>query len=149
MTTFCIAFYESYLSTVWPDWYVGALNWGEVSICLPPQHAYTVKKSWPFFPSPAGISLTKLSLGGTKLNYSCPGRVWSVTSRLGTGKRPTPFYSVYINIQHSLNFSIISLSPIATHSPHLLTEFYQTLFGQINNMRPKFHLVYIRNPHIF
>jgi hypothetical protein len=40
------------------------------------------------------MSLTKLSLGGKKLNYSRPERVWSVTSRLGTGKRPTLFYSV-------------------------------------------------------
>jgi hypothetical protein len=40
------------------------------------------------------MSLTKLSLGGKKLNYSRPGRVLSVTSRLGTGKRPTLFYSV-------------------------------------------------------
>jgi hypothetical protein len=52
------------------------------------------KKELAIFPSPAGMSLTKLSLGGKKLNYSRPGRVWSVTSRLGTGKRPTFFYSV-------------------------------------------------------
>jgi hypothetical protein len=43
------------------------------------------KKELAIFPSPAGMSLTKLSLGGKKLNYSRPGRVWSVTSRrLGT-----------------------------------------------------------------
>ena len=52
------------------------------------------KKELAIFPSPAGMSLTKLSLGGKKLNYSRPGRVWSVTSRLGTGKRLTLFYSV-------------------------------------------------------
>jgi hypothetical protein len=52
------------------------------------------KKELAIFPSPAGMSLTKLSLGGKKLNFSRPGRVWSVTSRLGTGKRPTLFYSV-------------------------------------------------------
>ncbi len=52
------------------------------------------KKELAIFPSPAGMSLTKLSLGGKKLNYSRPGRVWSVTSRLGTGKRPTLFNSV-------------------------------------------------------
>jgi len=51
------------------------------------------KKELAIFPSPAGMSLIKLSLGGKKLNYSRPGRVWSVTSRLGTGKRPTLFYS--------------------------------------------------------
>ncbi len=47
------------------------------------------KKELAIFPSPAGMSLTKLSLAGKKLNYSRPGRVWSVTSRLGTGKRLT------------------------------------------------------------
>ncbi len=52
------------------------------------------KKELAIFLSPAGMSLTKLSLGGGKLNYSRPGRVWSVTSRLGTGKRLTRFYSV-------------------------------------------------------
>ncbi len=41
------------------------------------------------------MSLTKLSLGGKKLNYFRPGRVWSVTSRLGTGKRPTLFNSAW------------------------------------------------------
>ncbi len=54
------------------------------------------KKELAIFPSPAGMSLTKLSLSGKKLNYSCPGRVWSVTSRLGTGKRLTLFYSVLV-----------------------------------------------------
>ncbi len=51
------------------------------------------KKELAIFPSPAGMSLTKHSLGGKKLNYSRPGRVWSVTSRLGTGKRRTLIYS--------------------------------------------------------
>ncbi len=52
------------------------------------------KKELAIFPSPAGMSPTKLSLAGKKLNYSRPGRVWSVTSRLRTGKRLTLFYSV-------------------------------------------------------
>jgi hypothetical protein len=33
------------------------------------------KKELAIFPSPVGMSLTKLSLGGKKLNYSRPGRV--------------------------------------------------------------------------
>jgi hypothetical protein len=33
------------------------------------------KKELAIFPSPAGMSLTKLSLGGKKLKYSRPGRV--------------------------------------------------------------------------
>jgi hypothetical protein len=32
------------------------------------------KKELAIFPSPAGMSLTKLSLAGKKLNYSRPGR---------------------------------------------------------------------------
>ncbi len=46
------------------------------------------------FPSPAGMSLTRLSRGGNNINYSRPGIVWSVTSRLGTKKRLTLFSSV-------------------------------------------------------
>jgi hypothetical protein len=42
---------------------------------------YTVKKRLAVFPSPAGMTLTKLSLGGDNL-------------RLGTGKPLTFFYSV-------------------------------------------------------
>ncbi len=48
-------------------------------------------KSLLLFPSTAGMSLTKLSLAG---NNSQPGRVWLVTSRLGTGKTIT-FFTVY------------------------------------------------------
>jgi hypothetical protein len=46
------------------------------------------------FPSPAGMSLIKLFLGGNNLVFFRPERVWSVTSRLGTGKWLTLFYSV-------------------------------------------------------
>jgi hypothetical protein len=40
------------------------------------------------------MSLIKLFLGGNNLVFSLPERVWSVTSRLGTGKWLTLFYSV-------------------------------------------------------
>jgi hypothetical protein len=40
------------------------------------------------------MSLTKLSLAGKKFNYSRPGKVWLVTSRLETGKSIT-FFTVY------------------------------------------------------
>jgi hypothetical protein len=40
------------------------------------------------------MSLIKLFLGGNNLVFSRPERVWSVTSRLGTGKWLTLFYSV-------------------------------------------------------
>jgi hypothetical protein len=49
---------------------------------------YTVKKRLASFPSPAGMSITKL--------YSRPGRVWLITSRLG-GNLIT-FFSVYLKI---------------------------------------------------
>jgi hypothetical protein len=52
------------------------------------------KKELAVFPSPAGMSLIKLFLGGNNLVFSRPERVWSVTSRLGTGKWLTLFYSV-------------------------------------------------------
>ncbi len=51
------------------------------------------KKELAVFPSPAGMSLIKLFLGGNNLVFSRPERVWSVTSRLGTGKWLTLFYS--------------------------------------------------------
>jgi hypothetical protein len=49
-----------------------------------------VKYGEEVFPSPAGMSVP----GREKLNYSPPGRVWLVTSRLGTRKWLTFFYSV-------------------------------------------------------
>jgi hypothetical protein len=52
------------------------------------------KNELAVFPSPAGMSLIKLFLGGNNLVFSRPERVWSVTSRLGTGKWLTLFYSV-------------------------------------------------------
>jgi hypothetical protein len=54
------------------------------------------KKELAVFPSPAGMSLIKLFLGGKNLLFSRPERVWSVTSRLGTGKWLTPFYSALL-----------------------------------------------------
>ncbi len=41
-------------------------------VCMGAIHC---KKELAIFPSPAGMSLTKLYLGGKKLNYSRPGRV--------------------------------------------------------------------------
>jgi hypothetical protein len=52
------------------------------------------KKELAVFPSPAGMSLIKLFLGENNLVFSRPERVWSVTSRQGTGKWLTLFYSV-------------------------------------------------------
>ena len=66
------------------------------------------KKELAVFPSPAGMSLIKLFLGGNNLVFSRPERVWSVTSRLGTGKWLTLFYSVP---------PLSSLFPHHSHSP--------------------------------
>jgi hypothetical protein len=49
----------------------------------------------PFFPYPAGMSLTEFSLAGN--NLIILGRVWLVTSRLGTGKTKTFFNSVCLH----------------------------------------------------
>jgi hypothetical protein len=51
------------------------------------------KKRFAIFPTPAGISLTKLSLAGNNLIIPNQGRVCSVTSRMGKGKSLTFFYS--------------------------------------------------------
>ncbi len=64
---------------------------------LLPLKSVHCKKDLTIFPSPGGMSLTKLSLAGKNLKNSRPGRVWSVTHRLGTGKSTTFFYSVHSN----------------------------------------------------
>jgi hypothetical protein len=51
------------------------------------------KKRWAIFPSPAGMSQTKLSLEGNNLS-PCQGVVGLGTSQLRTGKPITFFYSV-------------------------------------------------------
>ncbi len=63
-----------------------------IGLSYRPARQHHCKKELAIFPSPAGMSLTKLSLAGKKLNYSRPGRVWSVTSRLETGKRLNLLY---------------------------------------------------------
>ncbi len=53
----------------------------------------TVKKI-NYFPVPSRDVTDQTLPGREKFNYSRPGRVWPVTSRLGTGKWQTFFYSV-------------------------------------------------------
>jgi hypothetical protein len=55
---------------------------------------YTVKKVNDFPVPSRDVTHTKLSLARKNLYFSCPARVWLVTSRLGTGKSLTFFYSV-------------------------------------------------------
>ncbi len=46
------------------------------------------------FPVPSRVVTDQTLSGRKKFNNAWPGRVWSVTSRLGTGKTKTFFYSV-------------------------------------------------------
>jgi hypothetical protein len=55
--------------------------------------SYTVKKV-SGFPVPSRDVIDQTLPGQELLNYSYPGRVWFVTSRLGTGKPLNFFYSV-------------------------------------------------------
>jgi hypothetical protein len=68
------------------------------------------KKELAVFPSPAGMSLIKLFLGGKNLVFSRPERVWSVTSRLGMGKWLTPFYSVSSKLNKNKNEKLLELT---------------------------------------
>jgi len=45
------------------------------------KYMHTVKKRFHDFPSPAGISLTKLSLAGNNVPNPSPWKVWSKKSR--------------------------------------------------------------------
>jgi hypothetical protein len=80
------------------------------------------KKRLAFFPSPAGMSLTKLS-NREKFNDSRPGRLWLVTSQLGMGKIITFFYSVRSmpSFKSRQTNRVISLSHLSCCSPqHML-----------------------------
>jgi hypothetical protein len=50
-------------------------NPSTANVCIMNEIGPHCKKELAIFPSLAGMSLTKLSLGGKKLNYSRPGRV--------------------------------------------------------------------------
>ncbi len=51
-------------------------------------------RRWWAAAKPSGISSYQTLTGREKFNYSRPGRVWLVTSRLRTAKSQTFFYSV-------------------------------------------------------
>jgi hypothetical protein len=67
---------------------------------------YTVNKKVCNFPVPSRDVTDETLPGREKLNYSRLGRVSSVTSRLGTGKQITLFYSVCTET-HLIRFSVI------------------------------------------
>jgi hypothetical protein len=92
-------------------------------------------------PSPAGMWLTKLSLSGN-INYSRTGRVWSVTSRLGTGKWLTLFYSVESLLGRDTGlFGLLSQHFLLLHFRMiLLILFLLFIFtGALPNLFPKSH----------
>jgi hypothetical protein len=66
------------------------------------------KKRFTSFPSPAGMSLTKLSLGrnNSVMTSLFPPReslVVTLTSRLGTGNLRTFFYGVYVYLYNYMH----------------------------------------------
>jgi hypothetical protein len=63
------------------------------SLPPPPHLSIHCKKAYRFFPSPAGMSLTKLSQAGNNLIIPGQGQVgyWLVTSRLGYRKNGNLF----------------------------------------------------------
>ncbi len=63
----------------------------------PVLRAVHYKKRLAVFPIPAGISLIFLPGNIINYNYSRSGRVWSVTSQLGTGK-PLTFFSFSVTL---------------------------------------------------
>ncbi len=68
------------------------------------------ERRFSIFPSPDGMSLTKLSLGGNNAIFSGPRRVRWVTSRLETGKSRIFFIFFYSVPSADSNFFYWSLS---------------------------------------
>jgi hypothetical protein len=58
-------------------------------------------------PSPAGMSLTKLSLAGNILIIPGNGAVWFVTSRLGTGNSVNLFLQCYTEEEYQSFFAVV------------------------------------------
>ncbi len=73
------------------------------------------RKRFASFPSPAGMSLPNSPWAGimtSNLNYSCPGGVWFVTSRLETENWWTFFYGVYTANEGLVKIHFKRLVPI-------------------------------------
>ncbi len=81
------------------------------------------KKKVRHFPVPSRDVTDQTFSGREKLNYSRLGRVWSVTSRLGMGKRLTLFYSVCgRNLVHWLKVERPLGSGLSTMPPSCLSN---------------------------
>jgi hypothetical protein len=66
-------------------------------VALDPDHMYTVKKAFRYSRHQPGCHLPNSPWAGiviSYINYSRLGRVWEVTSRLGTGISKSFFYGV-------------------------------------------------------
>ncbi len=73
------------------------------------------------FLSPAGMSLPNSPWAGiitSQLNYSCPGGVWLVTSRLETGNSWTFFYGVPAKGAYSFFLNIFIYQVPYTNLPY-------------------------------
>ncbi len=75
-------------------------------------HNVHCKERFAIFPSPVGMSP-----GREKFNYSRPGRVWSVTSRLGTGNgklflQCRSFIKVLSNHVSIMEFSVFIIATV-------------------------------------
>jgi hypothetical protein len=88
------------------------------------------KKRFTSFPSPAGMSLTKLPLGrnnSVMTSLFPPRESWVVTSRLGTGNLRTFFLRCryqFVNIFICINIILVLISCITrTFLNHLTTLF--------------------------
>ncbi len=86
---------------------------------FPLRRCYTVKK-FNDFPVCSQDVTNQTLHGREKFIYSRPGRVWFVTSRLGTGKSLTFFCSVYSGLRFwrhdpDLDFLLISRVPDPDH----------------------------------
>ncbi len=94
------------------------------------------KKRLATFPSPAGMSLSKLSLGGNNLIFPAQGRVWYVTSRLGMGMSLT-FFTVWYASAHVIVTCrlFVTFLPKMNHSQDLVVK--KTKMLMISSQRLK------------
>jgi hypothetical protein len=96
------------------------------------------KKRLSFFPAPAGMSLTKLSLDEKLLNYPRPGKVWLVSSRLGTGKT-IPFFTVYL-LPHILVLKIVCKSDMLFLCYfYFIEKIFLHVRGKVNQRQSSFN----------
>jgi hypothetical protein len=100
----------------------------------------TVKKVSDF-PIPSRDVTYQTLHGREELNYSRPGRVWLVTSRLGTGNFITFFYSVAVAQANSDTLASSSLR--RRNSKKSLSIDSSTHWNNAHGFRQHMHLLYL------